>query len=190
MPAKTEITHELLADLKAKAEKATPGPWNLIGEKKTIVTGSSGRLVSSSTHCMLFRPHLLDQATGTDNASFIAAANPAVVLALIEHIEQLERGNERLKIELHDMDSSGREMHKDMQDLEREADWLAEHGIEMCPYLKAIDKKDEPRWCKAKITDEDKLIDCTGTRRMCWRRMAREAVNPSIPSIQGMYPES
>lgn len=83
-----EITPTLLANLKDKAEKATDGPWiaQKDGESRTIVTGYDVYGVDNS--CQMIAAMVF----GENTHKYIAAANPAVILALIERIEQLEKG--------------------------------------------------------------------------------------------------
>lgn len=61
-----------------------------------------------------------------NNAEFIAAANPTMIRDMIAELRRLKQENERLKIEAYDLDSSGGEMAKDYEQLEKEADRLAE----------------------------------------------------------------
>ncbi|HBQ7906281.1 TPA: ead/Ea22-like family protein, partial [Klebsiella pneumoniae] len=70
---------ELAQSLKAAAEKATPGPWALARDRKTVVSNQSHPIanLSDAMHRML-----ADGTTGQD-AEFISLANPANVLALV-----------------------------------------------------------------------------------------------------------
>ncbi len=102
-----EITAELLEDLLAKAAAATPGPWqqcsgvDVLGEKG----GFSAKGVQASKNdawqiavCSAGLTYISDYETATlspsehrHNAAYIAAANPDVVLALINEITTLSR---------------------------------------------------------------------------------------------------
>lgn len=147
-----EITPELLADLKAKAQEATPGPWekdclrNIFRKPQNRDEDWQPIVLAKEKHGKYF--------PGPENTAFIAAASPDIVLALIaeledlrskedaqkwacgecqeveqelkQKVERLQEENIRLKVELHDLDSSGGEMAKDCRRLEKEADWLAE----------------------------------------------------------------
>lgn len=76
-----EITPELLAELKDKAEAAeslSRSPWK-INDDGVSVDDWHGDLVCEE--CLV------------EEAEFIAAANPAVVLALVARIEELEAKN-------------------------------------------------------------------------------------------------
>ncbi len=79
----TDIT-ELAQSLKAAAEKATPGPWALARDRKTVVSNQSHPIanLSDAMHRML-----ADGTTGQD-AEFISMANPASILALVEALEK------------------------------------------------------------------------------------------------------
>ncbi|WP_213900919.1 ead/Ea22-like family protein [Raoultella planticola] len=82
----TDIT-ELAQSLKAAAEKATPGPWGVARDGKTLVSNQSHPIatVSDAMHRML-----ADGSTGKD-AEFIALANPANVKRLVEALEKAQR---------------------------------------------------------------------------------------------------
>lgn len=82
----TDIT-ELAQSLKAAAEKATPGPWGVARDSKTLVSNQSHPIatVSDAMHRML-----ADGSTGKD-AEFIALANPANILALVNALEKAQR---------------------------------------------------------------------------------------------------
>lgn len=88
----TDIT-ELAQSLKAAAEKATPGPWALARNRKTVVSNQSHPIanLSDAVHRML-----ADGTTGQD-AEFISLANPANVLALVEALEKSQQRNGELE---------------------------------------------------------------------------------------------
>ncbi|SBL94228.1 Ead domain protein [Raoultella ornithinolytica] len=77
---------ELAQSLKAAVEKATPGPWGVARDGKTLVSNQSHPIatVSDAMHRML-----TDGSTGKD-AEFIALANPANILALVEALEKAQ----------------------------------------------------------------------------------------------------
>lgn len=81
----TDIT-ELAPAMKAAAEKATPGPWGVARDGKTLVSNQSHPIatVSDAMHRML-----TDGSTGKD-AEFIALANPSNVIALVEALEKTQ----------------------------------------------------------------------------------------------------
>ncbi|MDV0591950.1 ead/Ea22-like family protein [Raoultella ornithinolytica] len=78
---------ELAQSLKAAAEKATPGPWALARDRKTVVSNQSHPIanLSDAMHRMLS-----DGTTGQD-AEFISLANPANILALVEALEKAQQ---------------------------------------------------------------------------------------------------
>lgn len=80
---------ELAQSLKAAAEKATPGPWGVARDSKTLVSNQSHPIatVSDAMHRML-----ADGSTGKD-AEFIALANPANIRALVETLEKAQAIN-------------------------------------------------------------------------------------------------
>lgn len=82
-------------------------------------------------------------------------------LELLDTADKLEQENDRLKIELHDRDSSGGEIVKDMNQLEKEANWMAEFlisQIKTCPTIKAYR-------CKQLDNTDFPVSECV----KCWR---------------------
>jgi hypothetical protein len=73
------ITEELLAELEQLAGKATPVEWN---RKRSF-----GQLNIQDDNYML----------GDDDAKFIATANPATILALLQHVRELKVDAERYR---------------------------------------------------------------------------------------------
>ena len=84
----TDIT-ELAQSMKAAAKKATPGPWALARDRKTVVSNQSHPIanLSDAMHRML-----ADGTTGQD-AEFISLANPANSLSLVEALEKAQTIN-------------------------------------------------------------------------------------------------
>lgn len=89
----TPLTHEQIANLRALAEKATPGPWYVRGGYG-VGTSDHGR----SGHCIFSDPHLAIASTsysdsmggypksteGIVNGEFIAACDPQTIIALCD----------------------------------------------------------------------------------------------------------
>lgn len=75
------------SELKKAAEVATPGPWE-IDEPHQVYAMSIGEYVAI-TKIEEFDP--IPAAQGAKNSLFIAAANPAAVLAMIAENEALRR---------------------------------------------------------------------------------------------------
>lgn len=90
--SKVELTAELLELLKAKAQAATPGPWaSWILEGPLL--GGNYQVRSSSDPDENFVCRHVESAA---NSSYIAAASPDMVLALIERIGRLEKESDWL----------------------------------------------------------------------------------------------
>lgn len=106
-----EITPALLSTIKEKAEKAMPGPWE-VDETPTDI-GTFYEIYSTDWL-------VADCEKDGASATFIAVANPAVVLALIAEIERLEK-----QVELWQHDYNVLTEH--LTGLEKEADWLANY---------------------------------------------------------------
>jgi len=78
------LTREQRDELRAKAEAATPGPWMLlppaiIGENNHVITPHDGQ-----------RCGIVVNGATPENATYIAAANPATVLTLLDALEEAE----------------------------------------------------------------------------------------------------
>jgi hypothetical protein len=86
-----EITVELLDDLHGKAKSATPGPWDRQGLANLLRFGHKhdGPWDECESDCYLPLPE-------ENDAEFISAANPDVILALINKIRELTEANQIL----------------------------------------------------------------------------------------------
>ena len=77
------------SELKKLADAATPGPWGYSGSYiAPLRTEEDG-----ASYVEMWRP--VAQANNPENSKFIAAANPAVVLALIAEVEELRKDADR-----------------------------------------------------------------------------------------------
>lgn len=76
MPDKIEITPEFLADLKARAENANPGPW-IFDLPYSVLTLKESWPICDAESC--------------NDAIFIAAANPATILELLAEMQRMKR---------------------------------------------------------------------------------------------------
>lgn len=78
--------------LREAAEKATPGPWGIARNGKTITSNQSHpvAVITEDFH------RLLDNGKTGGDAEFIASANPATVLALLDELEAKDRRNAEL----------------------------------------------------------------------------------------------
>lgn len=92
---------DLIAELKARAEKATPGTW----EKSALAAGyivhcdGHHEIIASVVEYAPDGSIALTFDNAEANADFITAANPQNVLALIAKVERLEADNARLEKE-------------------------------------------------------------------------------------------
>lgn len=93
-----------LSDLRAKAEAATKGEWEVVDSDEK----SSSRLIPyvaglseivAGLDGIAEPERLNDRSFDEDraNMTFIAAASPSTILSLIDRIERLESENERLR---------------------------------------------------------------------------------------------
>lgn len=85
----TDIT-ELAQSLKAAAEKATPGSWRAFQyhDGRCGIGGGHNAEIMVCEHISKERPH---------DAMFIALANPANILALVEALEKAQQRNAELE---------------------------------------------------------------------------------------------
>lgn len=187
-------------DLKALAQKATPGEWYQVGEYgigAEDVGGWAGGI-----------PSPVARAQSKNDAAYVAAASPQAILELIadherlqklvelwrhdydtltDRVNRLVKDNTRLTIEAQELNSSGGEAAKDYRQLEKETDWLAsiladcnsdsDYCLPFCPYH--IDK--QPAYCDYNEADAEEAgcsgeLPCTHRQQDCWREAARNAV--------------
>ncbi|HDS2649738.1 TPA: ead/Ea22-like family protein [Klebsiella aerogenes] len=81
----TDIT-ELAQSLKAAAEKATPGQWMRSSVLFNSITNIANPMEQGN------KPHVANTSEKRD-AEFIALANPANILALVEALEKAQQQN-------------------------------------------------------------------------------------------------
>ena len=96
----TDIT-TIIADLRAKAEAATPGPWESTNEKPYMVrteipSNRDPMWKDWITTCHTIPEPSLSIPTTQKNAAFIAAANPRVVMGLLNLLEYHRKGADDL----------------------------------------------------------------------------------------------
>ncbi len=95
-----------LARLKALAEQATKGPWQVFdGDVQTVDVAADSNW---PTHVVCFGHDYDDYGGADDNdKAYIAACSPDVILSLIARLEQVERyardRRERLIAEMHEL---------------------------------------------------------------------------------------
>ena len=79
------MTQEIdIAALRKAAQEATGGSWIVNG--KQSIRGADGEYIAKT-----------NWRDGAENAAHIAAANPAVILALLDRLEQAEKERDELK---------------------------------------------------------------------------------------------
>lgn len=138
-------------ELKDKAEKATPGPWN-VDSLGNIFRTPHAKDEDYQPVVLLTKSSLDEYAPTEADAAYIAAANPQVVLAMIELLQddifpayELADEVRLLKIE--------------NERLSKEAAWLAEQVLPRCPGLCSHGEN----------TDHEVCITC-------WREAARQTI--------------
>ena len=98
-----DLTPEKLAELRRLAEAATPGPWEAFGAvdgrrgERWLGVTTDMRAIESARAGDVFAA----QNCTRQDALFIAAANPAAVLALLDHLAHMTeaRDNARAEVE-------------------------------------------------------------------------------------------
>lgn len=84
------INDELLAELEAAANAATPGPWNYDGSYVCTMRQEEGTVYVES-----WNP--IADALLTKNVHYIAKSNPATILALLQYVRELKADAERYR---------------------------------------------------------------------------------------------
>lgn len=82
-----------LSDLRAKAEAATPGPWEFSPDDGSALDADAVVVLDEAGDEALIVTTWIE----AKDAEFIAAANPAVVLELLDRLERAERAIEEGK---------------------------------------------------------------------------------------------
>lgn len=90
-----QITAELLAELDSAATAATPGPWHSepSDDEEYCAEVKRGLFFVATTH-----DGVMSRRNAQENAQFIAAANPATILALTAHIRSLTERLEKAEL--------------------------------------------------------------------------------------------
>ena len=89
------------SELKRLAEAATPGPWALDGIAR--VAGDQGAHPNNIAFTAVFD----DMPRSAHNAAYIAAANPAVILAILAELDALRVEAETLRRQNYQRKTSG-----------------------------------------------------------------------------------
>ena len=116
--------------LREAAEKATPGPWGIARDDKTITSNQSHpvAVVTEAFHRMLAN------GTAGGDAEYISQANPATVLALLDELEAKDKSISFLKDQLAQLAN----FNPDWDKLEAATDSLREHMAELTAARKRI----------------------------------------------------
>lgn len=77
-------------ELKRLAEATTPGPWKHYTQTHGGLTVVGAGPTTLETDVAVCDSRGLTKAQNANNGAFIAAANPAVILALLERVRRLE----------------------------------------------------------------------------------------------------
>ncbi|EMF8385118.1 ead/Ea22-like family protein [Klebsiella variicola] len=117
----TDIT-ELAQILKAAAEKATPGNWRAFQyhDGRCGVGGGNHDEIMVCEHISKKRPH---------DALFIALANPANILALVEALEKAQGMEAYWKTQCRGITDHCEELQARIAELEREQEHLRPVGV-------------------------------------------------------------
>lgn len=101
--------------LREAAEKATPGPWRIARNGKTITSNQSHpvAVVTEDFHRML-----ANGKTGGD-AEFIAAANPATVLAILDELGLVLKSESEIAIRLMEAKGKIRALEEELEAAEK-----------------------------------------------------------------------
>jgi len=91
-----EITPELLADIEQKAKRASSERWEIDGLDVVLFTDCNSDNSGDMEMCQVASCEM------EWDAEYIAAADPAVVLAMIERIRRLEAMNQEMLKALED----------------------------------------------------------------------------------------
>ncbi|MEC7322812.1 ead/Ea22-like family protein [Klebsiella pneumoniae] len=122
----TDIT-ELAQSLKAAAEKATPGEW-VYFPKNTSIEYDVGSDESQGS-ILYVDSGDFTQAQTDRNGEFIALANPANVLALVEALEKAQGMEAYWKTQCRGITDHCEELQARIAELEREQEHLLPVGV-------------------------------------------------------------
>ena len=121
------------SELKRLAEAATPGPWAYDGSYVCPARTEDG-----TTYVELWRS--IADCHQPENTKFIAAANPAVVLALIAEVEGLRAQHGRDSAELRSLCQARDDARKERDQLKAEVARSTEREIMQLAEIEALRK--------------------------------------------------
>lgn len=138
----TTDTTELAQSLKAAAEKATPGSWRAFQyhDGRCGIGGGHHDEIMVCEHISKERPH---------DAMFIALANPANILALVEALEYYKSREERVT-------SLVRDNSKSWDELYRQVEAKGKRNVELVEALES-EKRICATWRKTAEANSEKL---------------------------------
>ncbi|HDP4933805.1 TPA: ead/Ea22-like family protein [Escherichia coli] len=113
--------------LRVAAEKATPGDWRRASTRFNGIT-------SQAVYPLCGKEEILANTAEKRDAEFIAAANPATVLALLDELEAKDKSINFLKDQLAQLAN----FNPDWDKLEAATDSLREHMAELTAARKRI----------------------------------------------------
>lgn len=154
-----DLSTEALLKHRAIAEKATPGPWHVLAPDAIFICGQGeGEYLFENPQEI--STSLLPEEQRAD-AAHIAANSPDVVKAHIDEILRLRAEVERL---------------------EREAEWLANHCREFCKSYSYCGECPMFRgWLSCVYEDCGETVGYRGEQHTAnWREAARKAVEKGV----------
>jgi hypothetical protein len=103
------LSAEKLADLRAKAEAATPGPWTWAGDEPWLCAPDLAHVVEDGSGTIVVESNW-ESAEGHD-AEYLSAVDPTTVLALLDAVDRLRAEvklfQARVRIEPSDIERLG-----------------------------------------------------------------------------------
>ena len=145
----TDIT-ELAQSLKAAAEKATPGPWYV--HDKPCEDGNYGIDTSDKeflAEAVVWWGFARQSIWREEDAKYIALANPANILALVEALEHYKSREERVTNLVHDNSKSWDELY-------RQVEAKGKRNVELVEALES-EKRICATWRKTAEANSEKL---------------------------------
>ena len=112
-----------MSALKVLAEAATAGPWTIKIKEDPSGTGMSYDVMAGDEH-LFDDEQYYPTAPSFDDARFIAAANPAEVLRMIAHIEQLDAQLAELRIANASYESRIKSMGESLEEASKDEERL------------------------------------------------------------------
>ncbi|PLD27983.1 hypothetical protein B6I51_24890 [Klebsiella pneumoniae] len=178
----TDIT-ELAQSLKAAAEKATPGQWMRSSVLFNSITNIANPMEQGN------KPHVANTSEKRD-AEFIALANPANVLALVEALEKAQAQSSKWLEAYHKAVSIGARYEERIAELEESHAQV----IQSRDHYKRISEEGlkqlaESRTVTVKLPEVERPIDGTGYANAAGAQYYKERVIKAL-TAQGIKVEA